>query len=79
MLPVISQLPHLSTLEGKLTLTKKRSYSTNPHGCQLLQLRPRSSGQFQDVLSVLVAGVGRISEVLRALQDGFQRPRKTLF
>lgn len=52
---------------------KAGSHRLEPHGGQLLELRPRVGRQVQDALPVLVAGVGGIGEVFRALQDGFQR------
>lgn len=69
-------IPISHNFRGEL-LTKGTSmeagpYSLEPHGGQLLELHPGVGRQVQDALPVLVAGVGGIGEVLRALQDGFQ-------
>lgn len=63
-------------LLGKNDFDGKSSYSLNPHRDEPLEVHAGVSRQPQDALPVLVAGVGRVGEVLRPLHDGFQRCRE---
>lgn len=62
----------------KICSSEQSSYSLHPHRNELLHLCSRLSRQLQDALPVLMAGVGRIGEVLHTLQDDFQCGRKVL-
>ena len=59
-------------------MNREGSYSLHPHRNELLHLCSRLSRQLQDAFPVLMAGVGRIGEVLHTLQDDFQCSTKLL-